>query len=230
MVDSKPHFSRKRMGFCFGEIILMKRENLFLIIVLNFLIFGCVTPEQAPQPTWQRTDDLYDSPTNTYHNKSVSFKIAFPEKKWKIYPRQIPKNIQKKMGINSNELENKFNIEIAMFGLHNSGMVLIQVLVEHNISDLPPLDYLKLIKEVNKKELSKIDENFTRERKIGEVDCIEWDYKFMETDYVKVTPAVRELIFLRNNYACRIRILTPTFLYMSEKVKIESLLDNISFP
>jgi hypothetical protein len=208
----------------------MKGEKLFINVVLSLLIFGCVTPERTPQPTMQRTDDLYDSSNSIYHNLSVPFKIAFPKKQWKIYPQKLPGSVVTELGASFEELEKDFGLEVAMMGSHNSRTIYIQILIEHDISGLLPVHYLKIVKEANKEELSDTVDVFIEERKIGDVDCLEWEYKYKQAEDIPLDVTFRELIFLRNNYACRIRFWFVSILSEFSKEKIENLLDNISFP
>jgi hypothetical protein len=94
------------------------------------------------------------------------------------------------------------------------------------ISDLSPMEYLKLVKETNKKDYSKLIENFTRERKIDDQDCAELE-GIWEFEGINVT--IRELFFIRNNFGCRFRFWAPTVIFESRKVEIENLLNNISY-
>lgn len=198
----------------------MLKKKIVSIVVLNLLIFGCA----ATTPI-KRTDDVYDPQTGVYFNNTVAFKIPFPKDNWKIYTNlnKFPTHI---FG-NAKQIEKESGLEIAMVGHHNSKTMFVVLYLEEGVSDLSTMEYLKIIKEINKKEFSKATENFTRERKIDEQDYVEFEY-LIEFEGTGMT--VRELFFLRNNYGCRFRFWTPVFIFESRKVEIENLFNTISFP
>ena len=68
------------------------------------------------------------------------------------------------------------------------------------------MEYLKIIKEVNKKDFSNVTWNFTREREIDNQDCSEFGGS-MEFEGFDVT--FRELLFIRNGYGNRLRFWMP---------------------
>ena len=195
-------------------------KKIVSIVVLNLLIFGCASTTPI-----LRTDDIYDSQKCVYFNNTVSLKISFPKDKWKIYtnldeaPTQIFGNLK--------QAEKDSGREIAVVG-HNTSKIMFVILgTEEGSSDLSSIEYLKLFKEANKKEYSKIIENFTRERKIDGQDCVE----FEGTDEFEGTNVtVRELIFTRNNFGCIFRFWAPTVIFENRKAEIETLFNNIAFP
>jgi len=198
----------------------MIKKKIISIVLLHLLIFGCASTTPI-----QRTDDVYDSQKCVYLNNTVAFKISFPKDKWKIYTNvnKFPTHI---FG-NVKQSEKKGGGEFAMVGHHNSKTMYVMLLLEKGISDLSPMEYLKVIKEVNKKDFSKATENFIREGKVDEQDYVEFEY-LIEYEGTDIT--VRELLFLRNNYGCRFRFWMPAFLFEIRKVEIENLFNNISFP
>ena len=106
----------------------------------------------------------------------------------------------------------------------------MSLLIEHGISGLTPFEYLKVVREVNKDDFARAEESFTRERKIGDQRCAEWEYNIIyKAEQRNYDMTFRELLFLRNNYACRFRIAVLTTLYQSHKVKMENILNTISF-
>ena len=113
-----------------------------------------------------------------------------------------------------------------MLGYHISRSIFVCLTVEKNISGLSPMEYLKLIKEINKKDYSPGSAIFERERKIDEHACADSEHS-IEIEGIDMT--FRELFFLRNNYGCRIRFWSPTVIYESRKPEIENMLDNIQF-
>jgi hypothetical protein len=183
------------------------------------IIFGC-----APTKPIQRTDDAYDPQKSVYFNNTVSIEISFPKDKWKIYT-----NVNKfpPMFGNLKQFEKESGQEVAMVGHHNSNTMFVLLGTEKGISDLHPIEYLKIIKELNKKDYSKTVENFARERKIDEQDCADLE-SILKFEGIDMT--FRELFFIRNNFGCRFRFWAPTIIYENRKVEIENLLNNIAFP
>ncbi len=198
----------------------MIKKKIVSIVVLNLLILGCASTTPI-----QRTDDVYDPQKCVYFNNTVSLKISFPKDKWKIYTNldKVPPYI---FG-NLRQAEKEGGQEIAMVGHHNSKTMFVMLLMEEGVSDISPMEYLKVTKEANKKDYSESIENFTRERKIDEQDCAELESMF-EFEGTKLT--FRELFFIRNNYGFRFRFWAPSIMYESRKVEIENLLNNIAFP
>jgi hypothetical protein len=117
--------------------------------------------------------------------------------------------------------------EIAMVGHHNSKTRWVMLLLEEGVMDICPIEYFKLIKEVNKEHYSEIIENFTRERKIDDQDCAEFEGTF---NFEGNNMTTRVLFFIRNNFGCSFLICAPTVIFESRKVEIENLFNNIAFP
>ena len=118
-----------------------------------------------------------------------------------------------------------------MTGYHTSKTVFISIMIEHEISNLSPLEYYDLIKIVNKKEFAKAKENFSQPKKIDDQDCVEVEYN-VKAELVPGTEldvTFRELIFLRNNCACRIRLWFPTDFISIVTKNVDIILNNISF-
>ncbi len=201
----------------------MQMKKIVSILVLELLFFGCASTEPI-----QRTDDVYDSQESVYFNITVSLKISFPKDKWQIYTNldEAPTDIFENLKQTEKEGGREF-AEIAMVGHHNSKTRWVMLLLEEGIMDISPIEYLKLIKEVNKKDYSEIIENFTRERKIDDQDCAEFEGTF---NFEGINMTFRELFFVQNNFGCRFRIWAPTVIFESRKVEIENLFNNIAFP
>ena len=195
-------------------------KKIVSIVILNLLIFGCASTTPI-----LRTDDVYDSQKCVYFNNTVSVKISFPKDKWKIYTNldEAPTDI---FG-NLKQIEKEGGLEIAMVGHHSSKTRWVALFLEEGVIGLSPIEYLKLFKEVNKKDYSKLIENFTREIKIDDQDCAELEGIF-EIEGINFT--FRELFFIRNNFGCRFRLWAPTVIFETRKIEIENLLNNISFP
>ena len=195
-------------------------KKIVSIVVLNLFIFGCASTTPI-----QRTDDVYDPQKGVYFNNTVSLKISFPKDKWQIYTNldEAPTDIYG----NLKQIEKDGGGEIAMVGHHNSKTRWVRLFLEEGIIDLSPMEYLKLIKEVNKKDYSEVIEKFTRERNIDDQDCAELEGTF-EIEGINFT--FRELFFIRNNFGCRFRFWAPTVIFESRKVEIETLFNNIAFP
>jgi tetratricopeptide (TPR) repeat protein len=206
------------LNISIGRSFGVQMKKIVSIVVLNLLIFGCASATPI-----LRTDDVYDPQKCVYFNNTVSLKISFPKDKWKIYTN-LDKTPTQMFG-NLKQTEKESGGEIAMVGYHNSKTMFVMITME-GISDLSPMEYLKLIKETNKKDYSKLIENFTRERKIDDQDCAELE-GIWEFEGINVT--IRELFFIRNNFGCRFRFWAPTVIFESRKVEIENLLNNISF-
>jgi len=189
------------------------------IMILTVLIFGCA----ATIPI-QRTDDAYDPINGSYLNSSLSLKIPFPEDKWKVFTDldKVTRDIFEDIKATERESGGEF----AMMGYHVSRAMFVILAVEKNISGLSPMEYLKLIKEINKKDYSTGITIFERERKIDEQACAESEHSF---EFEGVDLTMGELFFLRNNYGCRLRFWAPTVIYESRKSEIENILDNIQF-
>jgi hypothetical protein len=201
----------------------VQMKKIVSIVVLNLLIFGCASTKPI-----HRTDDAYDFQKSVYFNITVSLKISFPKDKWKIYTNldEAPIDIFENLKQIEKEGGGEF-AEIAMVGHHSSKTRCVMLLLEEGIMDISPIEYLKLIKEVNKKDYSEIIENFTREGKIDDQDCAEFEGTF---NFEGINMTIRELFFVQNNFGCRFRIWAPTVIFESRKVEIENLLNNISFP
>jgi len=205
---------------------LFFRILLKSIFILTILV-GCASKGGIVHPTSQRTNDLYDEVTSVYSNKSIPFWVTFPKGEWIIYAdeHKTPAGF-----LDAMEKSEKSGYECAMVGHHISKTMWVSLMLEHGIGGLFPLEYINVIKELNKEDLDLATEDSTRERMIGDQRCAEWEYQLKRKGKNKnLDFTLIELVFLRNNYACRFRIWTLSSLYPNFGVKIEKIFNNISF-
>lgn len=203
-------------------------QIIFQIFLILTILAGCASKGGIVHPTYQRTNDVYNAVTYVYYNKSIPFRVTFPKLEWIIYADAHTAPLYPFGDIE--KLEKESGGEFAMVGNHISNQMTVLLFIEHGIGGLSPFEYIKVLKEAKKEDFAGATENFTRERNIGDQRCAEFEYQLTakaENKTVDVT--FRELVFLRNNLACRFRIAVATVLYQSLKVKMENIMNTISF-
>jgi hypothetical protein len=195
-----------------------------IIILITFLILSSCA--QTKHIQGERTIDHFNTETGIYYNNSIPVKISFT-KEWVIYSdtNKAPKDFWG----NLSAMEKKINGEIAMVG-NLTSMFCVGLLIEKNIINFSPTDYVKIIKEVNDYENSPFEEKFLTESNFDELPYADWKYStLMKIGGVERLIVYRELVFLTNGYGCRLRFWTLSSLFDMYNPKIDEILTNISF-
>ena len=98
------------------------------------------------------------------------------------------------------------------------------------------IEYFNLIRNVNQKDFSELNEQFLREKTIAyssgiRKDLVDFEGQMKFKDEKgSIDLTLRIVVFMINNFGCQFRVLAPTILNESRKNEIDGLLKKIYFP
>lgn len=197
------------------------RTKLFLFVSLVILTCACMP--QKPFD-WTRTTDQFNPKTGVYYNESIPMKLTVPDD-WEVYAELETSKLSKEVS----EAEKK-GYEFAMFGQHPSGMVGASIVLQKRKSIeqvLSPAEFVSGVKELNKDELKNYKELVLIEKDLKGLRVADWKYEYIQSP-IEIKATVRELLFLHNDYAVRIRCFSPSYIYHKFEHKCEEILESIS--
>lgn len=171
----------------------MKRLWFCSLLTLA-LVVGCAAPF-----SWTRTKDHYNAQNSTYRNETVQLQVSFPSQ-WKVFVK--PESSREFRWVP--QLEKDALTEVSMMAYHPSGTAFVSISVDKSADEnlYTPIEYVKLVKQVNGKDFKDSKEIFLDERTLSGIDTADWKYT-MVSDGMDFT--YRELVLMNNGFACRIR-------------------------